>query len=177
MDSAPDKCGAKQPLCGDSLNEMLDYKLYLVYRDSGQLMERMIQAKFGINRRRWRIIAALNSASEGATLSEIAQTAELDRAQASRTVGTMCREGYLKRLSNPHNARYAKVVFTDKSRTLYDEILKEWGAANRLLLAALNAEEAQMLDTIFDKLRRHAQHLRTLPQFSPQAGVPIPGAI
>jgi len=146
-------------LCGDSLNEMLDYKLYLTYLDSSRVMERLIQTKFGINRRRWRVIAALHEVSEGATLSEIAQAANLDRSQASRTVGTMCREGWLKRLSNPDNARYAKVVFTEKSRKLYDAILTEWGAANHQLLAALTPAEIQALDTIIDKLRQRAQAL------------------
>jgi len=147
-------------LAADCLNDMLDYRLYLLYRDSGWLMERMIQDKFGLNRRRWRIIAALHESHEGATLSEIAERAELDRAQASRTVGTMCREGWLKRLSNPDNARYAKVIFTDKSRTLYDAILKEWRIANRQLLDALTPAEIDTLDSIFNKLRQRVQDLK-----------------
>jgi len=147
-------------LAADCLNHLLDYQLYLLYRDCGSVMERWMQRKFGITRRRWRIIAALHESSEGATLNEIAQRAELGKDQTSRTVGTMCREGYLKRLSNPDNARYAKIVFTDKSRSLYDAIFKEYRAANLHMLEALTPMEIDVLDSILLKLRQRAQDLR-----------------
>jgi len=147
-------------LAADRLNHLLDYQLYLLYRDCSSIMERLMQTQFGITRRRWRIIAALHESSEGATLNEIAQRADLSKDQASRTVGTMCREGYLKRLSNPDNARYAKIVFTDKSRTLYDAILKEYRAANRQLLQALTLAEIETLDTVIIKLRQRVRDLR-----------------
>jgi len=151
-------------LAADRLNHLLDYQLYLLYRDCSSIMERLMQTQFGITRRRWRIIAALHESSEGATLNEIAQRAELSKDQASHTVGTMCREGYLKRLSNPDNARYAKIVFTDKSRTLYDAILKEYRAANRQLLQALTLAEIETLDTVIIKLRQRVRDLRQAQQ-------------
>jgi len=147
-------------LAADRLNHLLDYQLYLLCRDCSSVMERWMQGKFGITRRRWRIIAALHESSEGATLTEIAQRAELGKDQASRTVGTMCREGYLKRLSQPDNARYAKIVFTDKSRTLYEAIFKEYRAANLHMLEVLTPEEIETLDTVLIKLRQRAQDLR-----------------
>jgi len=147
-------------LVADQLDSLLDYQLYLLFRDCSAVMERLMQTRFGINRRRWRIIAALYESSEGASLNELAQRAELSKDQASRTVGTMCREGYLKRLSNPDNARYAKIVFTDKSRTLYAAILKEYRAANQQLLQALTPAEIETLDAVIIKLRQRAQALR-----------------
>jgi len=156
---------AAQPnrlLAADCLNNLLDYQLYLLYRDCSAVMERLMQTRFGITRRRWRIIAALHELSEGASLNELAQCAQLSKDQASRTVATMCREGYLKRLSNPHNARYARIVFTEKSRTLYDDIIKEYRAANLQMLQALTAAEIDTLDTALCKLRQRAQALRAL---------------
>jgi len=147
-------------LAADCLNHLLDYQLYLLTRDCGSVMERLMQTQFGITRRRWRIIAALHEAHEGATLTEIAERADLGKDQASRTVATMCREGYLKRLSNPDNARYAKIVFTDKSRALYDAIFQEYRTANLHLLAALTPAEIDTLDAILPKLRARAQSLR-----------------
>ena len=92
-----------------NLKDMLDYRLYLVYREFGSHHERMLNEEFGINRRRWRLIATVRDL-EGGTLSDIAEHAELDKAQASRTVGMMVREGLLKRLSNPENARFAMAL-------------------------------------------------------------------
>lgn len=140
------------------LGEMLDYRLYLTYRDCGYFTERLLRTEFGINRRRWRIIAIVHQ-FEGATLSDIAEGAELDKAQASRTVGTMVREGYLKRLSNPDNARFAKIIFTDKGRELYDAILARYREANQSLVASLSYDEIAMLDGVLEKLRQHAARL------------------
>ncbi len=140
------------------LADMLDYRLYLTYRDCGQVTERLLRTEFGINRRRWRIIATVYEL-EGATLSEIAERAELDKAQASRTVGTMVREGFVKRLSNPDNARFAKIVFTEKGRSLYDAILARYRDINIGLVDSLTFEEAVQLDAILEKLRGTAESL------------------
>lgn len=142
----------------ERLSDMLDYRLYLVYRDCGYVTEHLLRTKFGINRRRWRIIAIVQEL-EGATLSEIAERAELDTAQASRTIGTMVREGYLKRLSHPDNARFAKVIFTDKGRDLYPSILAEYRETNISLLKSLSYDETVQLDTILEKLRVRAHEL------------------
>ncbi len=145
-------------LSAERMSDMLDYRLYMANRDCGYFLERLLQSRFGITRWRWRIIATVHEL-EGATLSDIAARAELDKAQASRTVGTMVREGYLKRLSNPDNARYAKVIFTDKGRALYEEILSEYRGANGLLLEVLAQDEIEMFDKVIDKIRDRAQHL------------------
>lgn len=140
------------------LRDMLDYRLYLVYRECGCHFERMLNSEFGLNRRRWRLIATVHEL-EGGTLTEIAERAELDRAQASRTVGTMSREGYLRRLSNPDNARFAKIVFTDKGRELYDKILARYREANIALVDSLTVGEIRELDRLLDKLRAAASQM------------------
>jgi len=113
--SAPSKPASSltQPA---GLEDLLDYRLYLLYRDCGHVIERLCQVEFGVSRRRWRILATL-SAAEGITVSDLATRAELDIAQTSRAVGTLAREGYLKRLANPKNARFAQVILTRRGAT------------------------------------------------------------
>src|SRR5579863_4073320 len=100
------------------IDDMLDYQLYLLYRDCGYVTERLCQAEFGVSRRRWRILATLSTA-EGITVSDLSKRAELDIAQTSRAIGALVRQGYLKRLANPKNARYSEVILTEKGRNLY----------------------------------------------------------
>lgn len=155
-DSAGEFAPSADPQC---LRDMLDYRLYLVYRECGYHTEKMLNDEFDLNRRRWRLLATVHEL-EGGTLSEIAERAELDRAQSSRTVGTMVREGYLKRLSNPDNARFAKIVFTDKGRDLYDKIISRYREANIALVESLTLDEIHQLDRLLDKLRTAASKLR-----------------
>jgi DNA-binding MarR family transcriptional regulator len=139
---------------------MLDYQLYLIHRDCGYVTERMCKREFGVNRRRWRIIATLSSA-EGITVSELAQRADLDIAQTSRTVGTLSREGYLRRLSNPDNARLAQVILTAKGRSLYDSMFSNYCKINKELLRGLDQKQVDQLTSIIGALRLAAEQIMT----------------
>jgi hypothetical protein len=73
-----------------------------VYCTRAQALDQEL-IEFGVSRRRWRILATL-SAVEGITVSDLAKRAELDIAQTSRAVGTLAREGYLKRRQSKERA-------------------------------------------------------------------------
>lgn len=141
------------------MGQTLDYQLYALYKDCAQVTERLCKQEFGINRRRWLIIATLTE-SEGTTVSHLAQKAELDIAQTSRAIGTLMREGYLRRLCNPENARYARVVLTDKGRELHSSLHERYKMANESLLNTLSSAEVQQLSSLIEKLRRNASALK-----------------
>jgi DNA-binding MarR family transcriptional regulator len=141
-----------------SIEDMLDYQLYLIYRDCGYVTERMCKREFGVNRRRWRIMATL-SLAEGITVSELAERADLDIAQTSRTIGTLSREGYLKRLSNPDNARLAQVILTAKGRNLYKAIFSSYCKVNTELLRGLDEKQVEHLTSIISSLRLSAEQM------------------
>src|SRR5580658_6862982 len=126
------------------IEDLLDYQLYLLYRDCGYVTERWCQVEFGVSRRRWRILATL-SAAEGITVSDLAQRAELDIAQTSRAIGTLAREGYLKRLANQTNARFAQVILTEKGRNLYRAMFARFCQVNKQLLGELSEDQVQCL--------------------------------
>jgi DNA-binding MarR family transcriptional regulator len=140
------------------IDDMLDYQLYLLYRDCGYVTERLCQAEFGVSRRRWRILATL-SAAEGITVSDLSKRADLDMAQTSRAIGTLAREGYLKRLANPKNARFSHVVLTDKGRTLYRSMFARFCEVNEQLLRELSEDQVQHLRTIMSIVRHTAAQL------------------
>jgi DNA-binding MarR family transcriptional regulator len=141
------------------IEDMLDYQLYLLYRDCGYVIERLCQVEFGVSRRRWRILATL-SAAEEITVSELSKRAELDIAQTSRAIGTLAREGYLKRLANPKNARFSQVVLTDKGRKLYQSMLARFCQVNKQLLYDLTEDQVQHLCTAISILRNTATQTR-----------------
>jgi DNA-binding MarR family transcriptional regulator len=143
------------------IEDLLDYQLYLVYRDCGYVMERLCQHEFAVNRRRWRILATL-SAAEGITVSDLAQRAELDIAQTSRTIGTLAREGYLKRLANQNNARFSQVILTEKGRNLYRLMFARFCQVNKQLLGELSEDQVQCLGAIISTLRSTAKRLTAL---------------
>src|SRR5277367_4435612 len=140
------------------IEDLLDYQLYLLYRDCGYVIERLCQAEFGVSRRRWRILATL-SAAEGVTVSELSKRAELDIAQTSRAMGILAREGYLKRLANPKNARFAQVILTEKGRNLYQSMFSRCLQVNKQLLRDMSEDQVQHLCTAISTLRNTATQL------------------
>ena len=140
------------------LEDMLDYQLYLLYRDCGYVFERLCQVEFGVSRRRWRILATL-SAEEGITVSDLSRRAELDIAQTSRAIGTLAREGYLKRLANPKNARFSQVVLTEKGRNLYDSMFVCFREVNKQLLRDMSEDQIHNLSNAISILRNTATQL------------------
>ena len=140
------------------IEDFLDYQLYLVYRDCGYVMERLCQHEFAVSRRRWRILATL-SAAEGITVSDLSKRAELDIAQTSRAIGTLAREGYLKRLANPNNARFSQVILTEKGRNLYRSMFARFRQVNEQLLGELSEDQVQCLGAVIATLRNTAKQL------------------
>jgi DNA-binding MarR family transcriptional regulator len=140
------------------IEDMLDYQLYLLYRDCGQVLERLCHVEFGVSRRRWRILAIL-SAAEGITVGDLSKRAELDIAQTSRAIGTLAREGYLKRLANPKNARFSQVILTEKGRTLYQSMFARFRQVNQQLLRDMSEDQVQHLRTAISILRNTATQL------------------
>ena len=113
----------------------------------------------GVSRRRWRILATLFGA-EGITVSDLSKRAELYIAQTSRAIGTLAREGYLKRLANRSNARFAQVVLTEKGRNLYQSMFARFCQANKQLLRDLSEDQVQYLWTVISILRNTATQLK-----------------
>jgi len=140
------------------IQDLLDYQLYLLYRDCGFVIERLCQVEFGVSRRRWRILATL-SAAEGITVSDLSKRAELDIAQTSRAVGTLAREGYLRRLANRQNARFSQVVLTEKGRNLYSAMFARVFRVNQELLRDLSENQVQCLCTAISILRNTATQM------------------
>jgi DNA-binding MarR family transcriptional regulator len=140
------------------LEDMLDYQLYLLYRDCGYVIERLCQVEFGVSRRRWRILATL-SAKEGITVSDLAKRAGLDMAQTSRAIGTLARGGYLKRLANPKNARFSQVILTEKGRKLYHSMFVRFCQVNQQLLRDMTEDQVKHLCTAISTLRSTATRM------------------
>jgi DNA-binding MarR family transcriptional regulator len=141
------------------IEDLLDYQLYLLYRDCGYVFERLCQVEFGVTRRRWRILAIL-SAAEGITVGDLSRRAELDVAQTSRAIGTLAREGYLKRLANPKNARFSQVILTDKGRNLYRSMFARFRQINQRLLCDMSANQVHHLRDAISILRNAAARLK-----------------
>jgi DNA-binding MarR family transcriptional regulator len=148
-----------------SLDQFLDFRLFIAYRDCCTITEGTCRKEFGVGGRLWRILATVGE-NDGATVNGIATSAQLDLAQTSRALGQLARKGYVKRLSNPENARFAEVRLTDSGTALYRAMFARYREMNLALLGALSEEMVGQLDQIFialDARVRELAHEKGLP--------------
>lgn len=143
-----------------SLDDLLNYRLLKLYALSGAPVIRLLEGRYGIARREWRLIALL--ASRGPlSPSALADEAQLDRPRTSRAIGTLGAKGLLARVPQPGDHRRALVGLTARGQALVDEVFPQVAAINTAVVSALDAAAVQALDRALDTLTAQARRLNT----------------
>jgi DNA-binding MarR family transcriptional regulator len=117
-------------------------------------------ARFGIKTREWRVLATLFRAGP-ATAAEIVRLIQQDKGSVSRAVGALERRGLVKRLANPRHARSPVVRLTPAGIALVESIWPVFEEQAVMMTSGLNAAEREQLYGLLDKLRRHAEGVRS----------------
>jgi DNA-binding MarR family transcriptional regulator len=146
-----------------AVRDLFDYRIFLTYQNCVGLTEEVCRKQFGIGGRKWRILSNI-AEIEGATVGEISIRAELDLTQTSRAIGLLVREGFVKRLSNPENGRFSKVVLSSTGRDLYQAMFAKYREINNKILEVLNPEMLDQLDKILVLLNHQADVIRQFDQ-------------
>jgi len=83
----------------------------------------------------------------------------LDKAQISRGVSSLVRQGLVTRKTNPHNSREVLIALTPRGNAANATILEAGGRANESLLAGLTARERRELAALLETFTRRAHDL------------------
>jgi len=116
---------------------------------------RLLEGRYGIARREWRLIATL--ATHGAlSPSALAEQAHLDRPRTSRAVAVLAAKGLVLRTVVPRDARRARVALTPEGEALHAELFPQIARINAELVSVLDASALQALDDALGRLTAHA---------------------
>jgi DNA-binding MarR family transcriptional regulator len=141
-----------------TLDELLLYRLSRLQATAGALVVRYCEGQYGITRREWRIMAVL--ANQGALgSSELAEHAQLDRSRTSKAVTSLAQKNLLSRSAKSGDARHVSLALTAKGMAMHESLFPLVSQINRDVLAALNAQELQLLDVLLTRLQLSAQAL------------------
>jgi DNA-binding MarR family transcriptional regulator len=100
----------------------------------------------------------------------------LDKAQISRGVSGLVKQGLVTRKTNPHNNREILLALTPRGSAAYAVILKATAAANEVLLAGLAAKERRQLGELLSRFTHRAQTLLSEEQTLGPNGDDAPSA-
>lgn len=141
-----------------TLDDLLNYRLLKLYALSSAPVIRLLEGRYGIARREWRLIALL--ASRGPlSPSALADEAQLDRPRTSRAIGTLTIKGLLAREPRPGDHRRAQVALTARGQALVDEIFPQVAAINSAVVCALDPAAVRALDQALNTLTAQARRL------------------
>jgi DNA-binding MarR family transcriptional regulator len=141
-----------------TVDELLDYRLLRLYAASVAPVTRLMEGRWGISRREWRLLALLE-AHDSLSPSMLAERAHLDRPRVSRAIGSLATKGLLARVAEPGDARRARVGLTPAGRRLYAEAFPEVAAINARVIGALDDATLQALDQALAQLTALAERL------------------
>lgn len=143
-----------------SLDELLNYRLLRLYAASTAPVTRLMEGRWGITRREWRLVALLASQGE-LSPSALAERADLDRARTSKAITSLVDKQLVRRSAQPGNARRAIVMLTPTGQRLYNDIFPQVAAINARVVQVLDDATVQVLDQALTALTAHAMQLNS----------------
>jgi len=138
-----------------TLDELLNYRLQRLYAASSAPVVRLMEGRWGITHREWRLIAVM-AAQGGMSPSALAEAAHLDRARTSLAIKSLVHKKLAERAPQRGDARRAFVELSAPGRRLYDEVFPQVAAINAGVMAALDDDTARALDRALDLLTAQA---------------------
>ncbi len=141
-----------------SLDELLNYRLLKLFALSGAPVIRLLEGRYGIARREWRLLALL-AARGPMSPSALADEAALDRPRTSRAIGSLVAKGLLLRVAQPGDHRRAQVGLSATGQALFDEVFPRVVAINERVVSVLDAPTLATLDRALNELTLAARQV------------------
>ncbi len=154
------------------LADFLNYRLYHLTRVALQASGHHLRAAAGVSRREWRMLAFLGE-QPGTRLTELAQSAGLDKVLASRAVHALMARGLVQRATREQDKRAAAFALSEQGEAVYQLAFAQAQAFNARLAACLDPEEARVLARCLSRLHAEAEALLAQAQALPSS-VPAP---
>jgi DNA-binding MarR family transcriptional regulator len=141
-----------------NLDELLNYRLLRLYSQSGAPVLRLLEGRYGISRREWRLLALLAQHGDMSP-SALAAHAHFDRPRATRGLQALAAKKLVHRRGEPNDGRRACVALSRTGLALYDELFPQIARINSRVVAALDNAAVQALDDALARLTAHAEQL------------------
>lgn len=147
--------GLREP---QSIEDLLLYRLTRLTAISSAPVLRLMEGRFGISRREWRILAHV--AVHGVVSpSNLAVLSNLDRPRASRAIGQLLHKGLIQRELTPGDHRRARVSLTEAGQALYNDVFPVVTQVNCALLEVLDDAQLAQLEQTLQTLTVRAQQV------------------
>ena len=141
-----------------NLDDLLNYRLQRLYALSGAPVLRLLEGRYGISRREWRLLAILALHGE-LSPSALAAHAHLDRPRATRGLQALVERRLATRIVAANDSRRARIGLTAAGRRLYGEVFPQVAGINAAVVRVLDDAGVRALDRALSLLTTEAERL------------------
>lgn len=140
------------------LEDLLSFQLHHLHAVGGASVIRLLEGRYGITRREWRLLAHLWQAGV-LSPSSLAQEIRLDRARTSKAIGILQTKGLIERHKLTNDPRRAVVSLTAQGLTVVQEIFPQVADIHRHWVSVLSDAELTLLQNVLSALTQQAHHI------------------
>lgn len=134
-----------------SLDKQFTYRLKVISKLSDIESNRFYQKECGLNLAQTRTLATVGT-FEPLSINLLAQSAVLDKSQASRAAKEMVELGFINKTRNENDERGISLTLTSKGKKLFNKVVEAIELRNKTILKPLTTEEIKTLDSLLDKM-------------------------
>jgi DNA-binding MarR family transcriptional regulator len=142
------------------LEDFLPYRLAILSHTVSTTIAHVYDKRFGLSIPEWRVIAVLGR-YPGLSAVEVAERTLMDKVAVSRAVTKLIKNGRIDRQFADADRRRSILNLSEEGRRVHNEVAPLALKFERDLLAGLDEDERDKLDTIMDRLLARARALDT----------------
>lgn len=135
------------------MTDLLSFRLHSVANLLSRSAAMRYKRDFGVTLWEWRTIGLIGG-QPGILFKDLAKSAGLDKAQASRVVAGLSERGLLLRSSDENDGRGLRLSLTNTGKRLYESLIEVANERNDAFLHALETQERKALEAALVKLER-----------------------
>lgn len=138
-----------------ALDRTLTWRMHTLHKLTDQESQRLYPEETGLSLSDGRCLTAVGS-FEPLSVNQLAQLANLNKAQASRSAQYLAEQGLITKADAPGDARGVELTLTPRGRKVWRQTMEFVDRRNQAIFGCLSREEQELLGALFDRLIAHA---------------------
>lgn len=137
------------------LDRTLTWRMHMLHKLTDQVSQRLYPEETGLSLSDGRCLTAIGS-FEPLSVNRLAQLANLNKAQASRSAQYLAELGLIEKADAPGDGRGVVLTLTPRGRAVCRKTMEFVERRNMAIFGCLSREEQKLLGELFDRLIAHA---------------------
>ncbi len=138
------------------LGESFTHRLHRLHKLTDRVSQQAYVQQTGLSLSEGRCLAAIGAFTP-LSVNDLAQHANLNKAQASRAAQSLVDQGLVVKAASATDGRGVVLTLTASGRAAWQRVMRVIGQRNDAIMSCLSDAERRQLDRLLDKLVRHAQ--------------------